>query len=197
MAGHRIDRPEDRLHGGNAAESLHNREHRSEPEHGQRPGLTSAGQADPARRAQRWQRDRAPEVEIDPVCNENRQHCAVRKLGRQLLREGWPGTRGTAASLICQPGLRGVVHDKQARTTVSDQAQPCPLDKVHRPLHADRPNARWVSDFTDISTHKSFVCLTFVVALYARHIVGWKPSSSMSTDFVRDVLNQGRHARHA
>jgi len=45
-------------------------------------------------------------------------------------------------------GLQGVVRGKPVKTTVSDQAMPCPLDRVHRQFRADRPNALWVSDFT-------------------------------------------------
>ena len=55
--------------------------------------------------------------------------------------------------------------------------------------------ALWVSDFTYVSTWQGMVYVAFVVDVYARRIVGWKASSSMTTDFVLDALEQALHAR--
>ena len=49
-------------------------------------------------------------------------------------------------------GLQGVIRGKPIRTTVSDKAAPCPLDKVNRQFHAPAPNRLWVSDFTYVAT---------------------------------------------
>src|SRR5690606_22332966 len=76
-----------------------------------------------------------------------------------------------------------------------DKVQPCPLDRVNRKFHADRPNALWVSDFTSVSTWQGMVYVAFVIDVYARRIVGWKASTSMTTDFVLDALEQALHAR--
>ncbi len=95
-----------------------------------------------------------------------------------------------------QLGLRGVVRGKVVKTTTGDKAQPCPLDRVNRQSHAERPNALWVSDFTYVSTWQGMVYVAFVIDVYARRIVGWKASSSMTTDFVLDALEQAVHARH-
>ena len=43
------------------------------------------------------------------------------------------------------------------KTTISDKATPCPLDKVNRQFAADRPNKLWVSDFTYVVTWSGFV----------------------------------------
>ena len=40
-----------------------------------------------------------------------------------------------------------MIRGKPIRTTVSDKAAPCPLDKVNRQFHAPAPNRLWVSDF--------------------------------------------------
>jgi putative transposase len=45
-------------------------------------------------------------------------------------------------------GLQGVVRGKPVRTTISDQAALCPLDRVSRQFRAPKPNALWVSDFS-------------------------------------------------
>ena len=92
-------------------------------------------------------------------------------------------------------GLEGVRRGKIVRTTVSDKALPCPLDRVNRQFKADRPNQLWVSDFTYVSTWQGWLYVAFVIDVFARCIVGWRVSSSMHTDFVLDALEQALYAR--
>ena len=92
-------------------------------------------------------------------------------------------------------GLRGVIRGKVVRTTFSNTAMPCPLDRVNRQFKADRPNQLWVSDFTYVSTWQGWQYVAFVIDVFARRIVGWRVSSSMHTDFVLDALEQALYAR--
>ena len=92
-------------------------------------------------------------------------------------------------------GLQGVVRGKRMKTTISDKATPCPLDKVNRQFAADRPNKLWVSDFTYVATWSGFVYVAFVIDVYARRIVGWRASRTASAGFVLDALEQALHAR--
>ena len=152
-------------------------------------------QSDPEAGPDRWWRDQVLEVEIRRVWDENRQVYGARKVWKQLLREGWQVARCTVERLMRRRGLRGVIRGKPVKTTVSDKAQPCPLDRVNRQFQAERPNALWVSDFTYVSTWQGMVYVAFVIDVYARRIVGWKASSSMATDFVLDALEQALQAR--
>jgi putative transposase len=68
---------------------------------------------------------------------------------------------------------------------------------VNRQFKADRPNALWVSDFTYVSTWQGMVDVAFVIDVYARVIVGWRVSRSMTSDFVLDALEQAPYARRA
>lgn len=155
----------------------------------------AARQADPERQPDRWRRDRALETEVRRVWDENKQVYGVRKVWKQLCREGYRVARCTVARLMKQLGLRGVVRGKVVKTTHSDKAVPCPRDQVNRQFRADRPNALWVSDFTYVSTWAGFVYVAFVIDVYARRIVGWKVSGSARTDFVLDALEQALHDR--
>ena len=67
---------------------------------------------------------------------------------------------------------------------------PCPDDKVNRLFKADRPNKLWVSDFTYVPTWSGTVYVAFVIDVFARRIVGWRVSTSMTTKFVIDALDQ-------
>ena len=119
----------------------------------------------------------------------------VRKVWRQLNREGIAVARCTVGRLMYRLDLRGVVRGKRVRTTVPDAAAACPRDKVQRVFQAERPNQLWVSDFTYVSTWQGFVYVAFVIDVFARRIVGWRMSSTMRTDFVLDALEQALYDR--
>ena len=87
------------------------------------------------------------------------------------------------------PGLRGVVRGEAVRTTVSDKAVPCPLDRVNRDFKAPRPSVLWVADFTYAATWSGFVHVAFVVDAFARRIVGWRVSRMATAGFVLDALD--------
>src|SRR5258708_26983781 len=86
----------------------------------------------------------------------------VRKVWRQMRREGFEIARCTVERLMCELGLQGVIRGKPVRTTVSDKAAPCPLDQVNRQFHAPAPNGLWVADFTYVPPWTGFVYVTFV-----------------------------------
>jgi putative transposase len=92
-------------------------------------------------------------------------------------------------------GLQGVVRGKRIRTTISDHAAPCPLDRVNRLFRAPRPNVLWVADFTYVATWPGFVYVAFVIDAYARRIVGWRVSRTAHASFVLDALEQALHDR--
>ncbi len=152
-------------------------------------------QRDPQRCSARGQRDMALLPQVERVWNENFRVYGVRKVWRQLRREGFGVARCTVERLMKRQGLRGVIRGKGVRTTVSNPSAPCPLDHVQRHFKADRPNALWVSDFTYVSTWHGFVYVAFVIDVYARRIVGRRASTSARTDFVLDALEQALHAR--
>ena len=99
-----------------------------------------ARRRDPARLSARAKRDMALKVEVRRVFEENFRVYGVRKAWRQLQREGFEVARCTVERLMREMGLQGVIRGKPIRTTVSDKAAPCPLDKVNRQFHAPAPN---------------------------------------------------------
>lgn len=117
------------------------------------------------------------------------------KIWRQLNREGVTVARCTVERLMRAQGLQGVRRGKRVRTTVPDAKAACPLDRVKRQFRADQPNQLWVSDFTYVSTWQGWLYVAFIIDVYARRIVGWRVSSSMTTDFVLDALEQALYDR--
>ena len=100
----------------------------------------AARRANPSRRSLRARRDVELRDHIRRVWDENFQVYGVRKVWRQLRRERIEVARCTVARLMRAMGLQGTVRGKTVRTTVSDKAAPCPLDRVNRDFRAPRPN---------------------------------------------------------
>ncbi len=119
----------------------------------------------------------------------------VRKVWRQLGREGVDIARCTVARLMRTMGLRGVVRGRKVRTTEPSPMAACPLDRVNRQFKAPRPNALWVSDFTYVATWVGFVYVAFVIDVFARRIVGWRVSRTAHAGFVLEALEQALYQR--
>ncbi len=146
--------------------------------------------ADPSRASARVRRDGTLRPEITRVWDGNFKVYGVRKVWRQLRREGIDVARCTVARLMQQMGLQGAVRGKPVKTTISNPATPSPADHVTRQFRAPRPTLPWVSDFTYVSTWSGFVYVAFVIDTFARRIVGWRASRTAHTDFVLDALEQ-------
>ena len=154
-----------------------------------------AKRTDVGRLSARERNDIAMKVEIRRVFNENFQVYGVRKVWRQLQREGYAIARCTVARLMRMMGLQGVIRGKPIKTTISDKSAPCPLDRVNRHFKAPAPNMLWLSDFTYVATWQGFVYVAFVIDAFARRIVGWRASRTAHAGFVLDALDQALHDR--
>lgn len=107
-------------------------------------------------------------IEIRRVFEQNFRVYGVRKIWRQLKREGFDVARCTVARLMRSMSLQGIFRGKPIRTTFPDKAGPSPFDRVNRQLKALAPNRLWVSDFTYVATWQGFVYVAFVVDAFAR-----------------------------
>ena len=149
-----------------------------------------ARRRDPAQQSARFRRDAVLSREIRRVFDENFGVYGVRKVWRQLGREGIGVARCTVARLMKAMKLEGAVRGRTVRTTRPDKALPCPRDRVNRAFHAPAPNRLWVSDFTYVATWRGFTYVAFVIDAFARRIVGWRVSGRADAGFVLDALKR-------
>src|SRR6478752_7641099 len=130
-----------------------------------------AKRVDPTRLSARARRDAALKIEVRRVFEENFGVYGVRKVWRQLKREGFDVARCTVERLMQTMGLQGVIRGKPMRTTISDKSAPCPLDHVNRQFRAPRPNVLWVGWRVSRTAHASFVLDALEQALHDRRPV--------------------------
>jgi putative transposase len=158
--------------------------------------VQKACEADPAKRSTRSTRDARLCEEIERVWKENFGVYGVRKVWRQLSREGIDVARCTVERLMRQMGLQGAVRGRRfKRTTIVDEAAARPLDLVKRNFTASAPNQLWVADLTYVATWTGFAYVAFITDVFSRRIVGWRVSNSLRSDLALDALEQAVHAR--
>ncbi len=149
----------------------------------------------PERLPDRVRRDEMLTVEIKRIWEENMRVYGARKVWRQLTREDVVVARCTVERLMKALGIQGVRRGAKCFTTVTDKSLERPQDKVNRQFVATEPNQLWVADITYVATWIGFVYVAFVTDVFARRIVGWRVSRSLSTDLVLDALEQAIWAR--
>jgi len=145
---------------------------------------------DPDLASERAKQDIIDCEKIKEAYDDSGGRYGARKIWHELRRNKHDIARCTVERLMKALGIQGVVRGQKPITTNPDTSQPCPDDKVNRDFTAIMPNQLWVSDFTYVSSWQGMAYVAFVIDVFARKIVGWRVSTSMTTGFVLDALNQ-------
>ena len=154
-----------------------------------------AKRRDPAKLSERARQDAALKIEVRRVFDQNFSVYGVRKVWRQLKREGFDVARCTVSRLMRDMGLQGVIRGKSVKTTISDKAALCPLDHVNRQSrrHGQTSSGSPTSPMSRPGPASSTSPSSSTP--YARRIVGWRASRTAHAGFVLDALEQALHDR--
>jgi putative transposase len=138
--------------------------------------------------SRRQVRDETLKAQIARVHAANYGVYGARKVWLALNREGITVARCTVERLMAELALTGAVRGKTKRTTIADPTAARPADLVQRRFAPPAPNRLWVADLTYVSTWSGFAYVAFVVAAYARRILGWRVATTMTTAMVLDAI---------
>jgi transposase InsO family protein len=127
---------------------------------------------------------------------KNYEAYGYRRMWKALLRAGEVVPRCQVQRLMRQDGLVGAKRrGKPWRTTIPDpDAQRAP-DLLGRDFTAERPNHRWVADFTYARCWEGRVFFSFVIDVYSRMVVGWQFADHMRTSLVQDAVQMALGTR--
>lgn len=140
-------------------------------------------------------RDEVIKDEIMAVWKDNYQVYGVRKIYRELRRQGVEVARCTVERLMRQLSIAGAVRGASKRTTIPAKDGVRAGDLVNRDFAAQRPNALWVADFTYVPTWAGVVYAAFVLDVFSRRIVGWKADTTRDASLVLDALEMALWSR--
>jgi transposase InsO family protein len=74
-------------------------------------------------------------------------------------------------------------------TTIQDRTHPVAPNDLARDFTATRPNERWVTDITYVSTDEGWAYLAVLLDLYSRAVVGWAVDATLSTQLPLAALD--------
>ena len=121
-------------------------------------------------------RDEALKTEVQRVFDANLGVYVVRKVWRQLCREGHQVPRCQVQRLMKSHGIQGAKRrGKRWRTTRPDPHAHRRPDLVQRDFSAEAPNELWVADISYLRCWEGLVFLAFI--LEARSSGGTRPMS--------------------
>lgn len=132
--------------------------------------------------------------EIQRIYHASNGIYGSRKIWRALQKEHRNVARCSVERLMRKAGLQGVTRCRRVRTTIPSKVD-CPNDFVQRKFRANAPNRLWVADLTYVKIISGHVYVAFVTDVFSRRIVGWRVSSSLTSDLAVDALNQALFER--
>ena len=88
-----------------------------------------------------------------------------------------------AQALRARPRRRGLPKDEGERLLAA--LSPNLLD---RQFVAERPNQKWIADFTYVWTAEGWLYVAAVIDLFSRRVVGWSMKAEMTAQLVTDAL---------
>ena len=88
-----------------------------------------------------------------------------------------------AQALRARPRRRGLPKDEGDRLMAA--LSPNLLD---RQFTAQRPNQKWIADFTYVWTAEGWLYVAAVIDLFSRRVVGWSMKAEMTAQLVTDAL---------
>jgi transposase InsO family protein len=111
------------------------------------------------------------------------------RLLHDLRAEGWRVSEKTVADSMRRQGLVARRNRRRSGLTRQDMTAPKFPDLLRRDFSADRPNARWVGDMTEIPTAGGKLYLATVIDLYSRRLLGAATSAHPDADLACAALN--------
>jgi transposase InsO family protein len=146
-----------------------------------------------------WQQRRQPTDEqsdeadlaaqIQAVFAESRGTYGSPRVSAALRQAGVVCNRKRVARLMPNHHLVAK-HRRQRRVKTTDSRLPFPVapNRLQRDFSAERPNEKWVADFTYIDTADGWLSLALVLDVFSHKIVGWAMENHLETSLVEQAL---------
>ena len=113
----------------------------------------------------------------------------ARRVWRDLLAEGVECGLHRIERLMRLQALRARPRRRRLPKDEGDrQVANVPLNLLDRQFAAERPNQKWIADFTYIWTAEGWLYVSAVIDLFSRRVVGWSMNANMTAQLVADAL---------
>ena len=110
----------------------------------------------------------------------------ARRVWRDLLADGVECGLHRIERLMRLQALRARPRRRRLPKDEGDrQVASVPANLLDRQFEAERPNQKWIADFTYIWTAEGWLYVSAVIDLFSRRVVGWSMSASMTPSWLR------------
>ena len=111
----------------------------------------------------------------------------ARRVWHDVLAEGFAYSLHRIERLMGLQALRARPRRRQAPKDTGTRSIITP-NVLDRAFNADRPNKKWVADFTYVWTLEGWLYVAVVIDLFSRRVVGWSMKDGMTAQLVTDAL---------
>ena len=113
----------------------------------------------------------------------------ARRVWHDMLAEGFVCGLHRIERLMQLQALRARPRRRRLPNDEGDRQMPgVPSNILDRQFKAERPNQKWIADFTYIWTAEGWLYVSAVIDLFSRRVVGWSMSATMTAQLVADAL---------
>lgn len=129
-------------------------------------------------------------IKIKNIHESSRYTYGSPRIHAELRENGELCSRKRIARIMRKAGMAAKMKKRfKVTTKANPKATPAP-NILQQDFTAEKPNQRWVADFTYISTQEGWLYVATVLDLFSRCIVGLAMSERMSSDLVVQALQQ-------
>jgi transposase InsO family protein len=125
---------------------------------------------------------------IKEVFDKEKSRAGAKRIAKRLEQNGIDVGRHRIARIMRSRGWRAKAAKKYKATTNSNHNLPVAPNLLQQNFSAEKPNEKWVSDITYISTGEGWLYLAVVMDLYSRKVLGWAMDERMTAKLVIDAL---------
>ena len=143
-----------------------------------------------AKPSKRKQEDERLLTKITDIHNASRHTYGSPRVHAELCEDGETCSRKRVAKIMRKSGIMAKMKRRfKVTTQANPEAKPAP-NLLQQDFTAEKPNERWVADFTYVSTQEGWLYVATVLDLFSRRIIGLSMSDRMTTELVASALQQ-------
>jgi putative transposase len=133
---------------------------------------------------------------VREVHGESNQRYGSPRVLRELRRQGLRVGKRRVERAMRSQGLVARARRPFRVTTAANPAHQVEPNVLAREFSATRPNERWVTDISYVSTDEGWCYLAAIIDLFSRSVVGWSLDATLSTKLPLAALDMALRRRN-
>jgi len=129
-------------------------------------------------------------LKIRDIFEKNRSVYGYRRIWGELRKLGIFLSEKVVRCLMHEEGLVIKQHTKRRYRSYLGELTPAPENLLERDFHADKPNAKWLTDLTEFSIPAGKVYLSPIVDCYDGMVVAWSLGTSPNAELANSSLKK-------